>query len=120
MILIYSKASRDVSRRIRWAVEVALGLIGLCLVWQVQPSLSFYPFLKPFMLLIAVCSGLNDFGRGGGAVGAGVRFGVHSPDRLPEPQGTDPDTGSSGTWGLAQSVSPRDPIRCLLHRTSLY
>ena len=51
--------------RIRWAVEVALGLIGFSLVWQlwlVQASLSFYPFLKPIMLLIIVCSGLKVVG----------------------------------------------------------
>ena len=63
--LLYWKTSRDVSRRVRWAVEVALGLIGLCLVWQlwlVQANLSFYPFLKPLMLLIAVCSGLTILG----------------------------------------------------------
>ena len=63
--LLYWKTSRDVSVRLRWAVEVALGLIGLSLVWQlwlVQASLSFYPFLQPLMVLIAVCSGLKVLG----------------------------------------------------------
>ena len=62
LVLLYWKTSRDVSVRIRWAVEVALGLIGLCLVWQlwlVQDALFFYPFLEALMMLIAVCSGLK-------------------------------------------------------------
>ncbi len=63
--LLYWKTSRDVSVRVRWVVEVALGLIGLSLAWQlwlVQASLSFYPFLGPVMVLIAVCSGLKILG----------------------------------------------------------
>ena len=63
--LLYSKTSRDVSARIRWAVEVGLGLIGLCLVWQVwlvQEFMSFYPFLEPLMVLIAACSALKVVG----------------------------------------------------------
>ena len=60
--LLYWKTSRDVSRRVRWVVEVALGLIGLCLVWLVQASLAFYPFLEPVILLIAVCSELKVVG----------------------------------------------------------
>ncbi len=63
--LLYWKTSRDVSVRLRRAVEVALGLIGLCLVWQlwlVQGFLSFYPLLKLLMVLIAVCSGLKILG----------------------------------------------------------
>ncbi len=46
-------------------MEVALGLIGLCLVWQlclVQASVSFYTFLGPIMVLIAVSSGLKVVG----------------------------------------------------------
>ena len=42
-----------------------MGPIGFSLVWQlwlVQTNLSFYPFLKPIMLLIAVCSGLKIVG----------------------------------------------------------
>ena len=65
LALLYWKISRDVSRRVRCSVEVALGLIGLCLVWQlwlVQASLSFYPFLGPLMVLIGVCSGLKVVG----------------------------------------------------------
>ena len=62
---LYWKTSRDVSGRFRWTVEVALGLIGLSLVWQlwlVYPNFAYDSFLKPFMVLIAVCSGLRILG----------------------------------------------------------